>query len=580
MLRSMNSAIAGLKNHQVFMDVIGNNIANVNTTAFKGSRVAFQTMLSQTIRGAVAPGEGRGGINAAQVGLGASVAGIDVLNTQGALSATGKVTDLAVQGDGYFVMSDGFRQYYTRDGAFDLSADGTLISPSTGLKVLGWGTTTDATGAVTVNNRVPPSGALTIPLGQLAGAKSSTAITFNGNLNGAATEIVGSGIVESTVAGTDTGIDPKIGFDIAGTDTITFTYNGTTYTTGGFAASYVQNTDPLTNVAADLEAAMNAAIDAVQGPGVGDIRVTVGDDTGTAVGEATFQFTGSKALKFGNSPSTNVGLNTALKNRSMTGLQSVLVPTRVFDSLGNKHDVTIRLDKLTTDPTTGPPPTAATDLWQWTVTNLDPGMTINAGTPPVQNGTGTGLLRMGTDGKFLSVNTTDGAATPAITNTSAAEVTFDYANGAASGQKVTFDFTQITQMQDANTVAAVVNDGHEAGSLLGFAIGQDGVITGSYSNGQNQILGQVALATFANAGGLTHVSQNLFVDSPNSGTALIGVAGTASRGTINAGQLEASNVDLAVQFTDMIRAERGFQANSRIITTSDEMLQDLVNLKR
>src|SRR5919202_86157 len=159
MLRSMNSAIAGLKNHQVFMDVIGNNIANVNTTAFNGSRVTFQTMLSQTIRGATAPGQGRGGINAEQVGLGAAVAGIDVLNTQGALTSTGKVTDLGIQGDGYFVMTDGFRQYYTRDGGFDLSADGTLISPSTGLKVTGWGTTTDASGAVVVDNRVPPPGA-------------------------------------------------------------------------------------------------------------------------------------------------------------------------------------------------------------------------------------------------------------------------------------------------------------------------------------------------------------------------------------------------------------------------------------
>src|SRR6266542_3851767 len=194
MLRSMNSAIAGLKNHQIFMDVIGNNIANVNTTAFKGSRVAFQTMLSQTIRGSVAPGEGRGGINAAQVGLGSSVASIDMLNTQGALNTTGKTTDLAIQGDGYFVMTDGFRQFYTRDGSLDLSADGTIISPATGLKVLGWGTTKDAAGNTTINNRVPPSGALNIPLGQLVTARSSTSISFNGNINGAATNLLGSGI--------------------------------------------------------------------------------------------------------------------------------------------------------------------------------------------------------------------------------------------------------------------------------------------------------------------------------------------------------------------------------------------------
>src|SRR6266542_1262780 len=262
MLRSMNSAIAGLKNHQIFMDVIGNNIANVNTTAFKGSRVAFQTMLSQTIRGSVAAGEGRGVITAAQVGLGSSVAGIDVLNTQGALNTTGKVTDLAIQGDGYFVMTDGFRQFYTRDGSFDLSADGTLISPATGLKVLGWGTSADASGNITINNRVPPAGGLNIPLGQLVTARPSTTVGFNGNLNGAATNMLGSGIVESTLAGSDTGTDPKVAFDIsAGTtgDTITFTYDGTTYTTAALSAATKDSAD-LASIAANIETEMKNAI--------------------------------------------------------------------------------------------------------------------------------------------------------------------------------------------------------------------------------------------------------------------------------------------------------------------------------
>ena len=587
MLRSMNSAIAGLKNHQIFMDVIGNNIANVNTTAFKGSRVAFQTMLSQTIRGSVAPGEGRGGINAAQVGLGSSVAGIDVLNSQGALNTTGKVTDLAIQGDGFFVMTDGFRSYYTRDGNFDLSADGTLISPSTGLRVLGWGTTTDAAGNISINNKVPPAGSINIPLGQLVTARPSTALGFNGNMNGAATDLLGSGIVESTLAGTDTGASAGVvGFDIsAGTtgDTITFTYNGSTYTTAALTTATKDST-ALSAIATDIQTAMNNAISAVN-PNDADIAVTVNDDTGSATGEATFNFQGSKALKFGNSPSTNTALNVALKNRSMKGLQSVLTNVRVYDSLGNKHDVVVRLDKLTVDPVTGNP---TTDEWQWTVTNLDAGMTINAGAGGT-NGAGTGVLRFGSDGKFLSVNTTDGAPAPAgpivgpyqaTVKSSQAQITFDYTNGASNGQTVTLDFSNVTQMQDGNTMAAVSNDGYETGTLLSFAIGQDGVITGAYSNGQNQMLGQIALATFPNVGGLTHISQNLFAESVNSGAVLLGVPNTSSRGSINAGQLEMSNVDLAVQFTDMIRAERGFQANSRIITTSDEMLQDLVNLQR
>src|ERR687888_2035341 len=154
MMRSMFSAISGLKNHQTFMDVVGNNIANVNTTGFKQARVTFQDILSQTIRGASGPQNGRGGVNPEQVGLGVLLGGIDTIQTQGTLQSTGKLTDMAIQGDGFFVMNDGKQNFFSRDGAFDLGIDGTLVNPSSGLHVMGW-QANPLTGAV--DTTTPPT---------------------------------------------------------------------------------------------------------------------------------------------------------------------------------------------------------------------------------------------------------------------------------------------------------------------------------------------------------------------------------------------------------------------------------------
>src|SRR5712692_8559806 len=179
MMRSMFAAISGLKNHQTFMDVVGNNIANVNTTGFKQSRVTFQDILSQTLRGASGPQAGRGGVTGEQIGLGVLVSGIDTIQSQGTLQSTGKSTDMAIQGDGYFVMSDGKQSMYTRDGAFDLALDGTLASASSGLHVLGW-QANPLTGVV--NTAVPPTN-VTVPIGSGMTGKMSTSLTINGNLD-------------------------------------------------------------------------------------------------------------------------------------------------------------------------------------------------------------------------------------------------------------------------------------------------------------------------------------------------------------------------------------------------------------
>jgi flagellar hook protein FlgE len=427
MMRSMFAAISGLKNHQTFMDVVGNNIANVNTTGFKQSRVTFQDILSQTVRGASGPQGGRGGVNPEQVGLGMLISGIDTIQTQGTLQSTGKLTDMAIQGDGYFVMSDGKQDMYSRDGAFDLGIDGTLVNPSNGLHVQGW-MPDPLTGQI--NTAQPPRN-ISIPIGAGMTGKASSGVTVTGNLDA--------------------------------------------------------NTAPTTATP----------------PG-----------------------------------------------------QPYPLSTTIYDAQGNAVPVTLTFTK------TGP------NDWDCYASTTQAGVTINGATTPTR----VGAMTFDGAGKLTSPN----AATPF-------SISLAFGNTGTTvpltPQTITMDLSQMTQLASAPSSLASNTDGASAGTLTSFSVGQGGDITGIYSNGYKAPLGQLAMASFANPDGLMKAGGNLFSSSANSGQPQVGLPDNSGRGTIATGFLEGSNVDLAQQFTNMIMAERGFQANSRVITTSDEILQDLVNIK-
>jgi flagellar hook protein FlgE len=363
------------------------------------------------------------GVNPEQVGLGMQIEGIDTIQTQGTLQSTGKLTDMAIQGDGYFVMSDGKQDLYTRDGAFDLGIDGTLVNPSNGLHVQGW-MPDPVTGLV--NTAQPPSN-ISIPIGAGMVGKASTGVTVTGNLD-------------------------------ANTASSTATPPGASY--------------PLS--------------------------------------------------------------------------------TTVYDAQGNAVPVTLNFTK------TGP------NDWSYTATTTQPGVTLNGPTG--------GTLVFDGSGKLT---------TPSASNPDSITISFGNAGTTVptTPQTLSIDLSQMTQLASAPSSLASNTDGASAGTLTSFSVGQGGDITGIYSNGYKAPLGQLALARFANPDGLTKAGGNLFSSSANSGNATIGLPDNSGRGTIATGFLEGSNVDLAQQFTNMIMAERGFQANSRVITTSDEILQDLVNIK-
>jgi flagellar hook protein FlgE len=408
------TGVTGLQAHQRRIDVIASNIANINTTGYRGSRALFQDLFSQTLSGPRAPVGTFAGSNPSQIGLGVRLASIDVNFQQAALLTTGVASDLAIQGNGLFVLGNGVGgNLYTRDGSFDLNANGELRDPATGFFVQGF--QADSTGAIDPNGPVTN---ISIPVGGTAVVRATTLVTLIGNLDS----------------------------DSASGDTLART-------------------------------------------------------------------------------------------------------ARVFDSLGTPRDITLTLTK-----------TVNANEWSWAATSSD---------PDINTVTGAGTILFNPDGSLntggtgnVSITFNAGPSTPVD------PFVFD------------FDFNSITQLSATSDVTVRNQDGFQRGVLESFNIASDGVINGVFSNGLTRVIGQVALAAFANNGGLVRFGDNLFRDSPASGVAQIGIANTGGRGTVSAGVLEGSNVDLGTEFSNLIVAQRGFQANARTITAADTLLQETVNLIR
>jgi flagellar hook protein FlgE len=750
MMRSMFAGVTGLRNHQIRMDAIGNNIANVNTVGYKASRVSFQDTLNQTLRGASAPTTNRGGINALQVGLGMNLASIDVLHTQGNLQNTGKISDVAIQGDGFFILSDGNKQYYTRAGNFDMEGDGRLVNPSNGLIVRGW--MADINGVLNTNMPVTN---IRIPLGQTIAPIATTRIEFGGNLaantnvflrymtqsvtdasgdhsatityslkkigyneyeyeaevqGGSITDGNGyKGIIRLNENGVVIGNSPGGAFQVTPTDgtpiwimgpqvgqlmgdafeahytgtrqsnvltgfsgtpadypaTLMDTAGNTVNITYQITATSVPNrfqwrivpTDPpenvtieqggmgtfdwdstrgiynVSNVTTIVRSTASSAVDitinppsAMAGPptftvverapeiisadtieisdgatfgGVGTYTYNLTNAAGEVLtvlefdvteptagtyswtlrtengsilsgGSGTFDYTGPNAdsepttIRLENGVVVTFGSMTVNSNPPtfgagrMVGGQSsqvqIRVPeptmtmTRVFDSLGNDHVLLTTATKV--DDNT----------WIWS--------TVDEYDTPL----GGGRILFSNEGELISytggpITFIPPGALPVSINPDFSSLS-QYAGATDSDEMAISDFNSPFQ------------DGYPMGMLQGYNIDKSGRIVGVFSNGMNQNLAQLAIASFTNPAGLTRVGDTMFEESSNSGQPQIGQAGQGSRGTITPGTVEMSNVDLSQEFTDMIMTERGFQSNSRVITTSDEMLQELVNLKR
>ncbi len=462
MMRSLYSGVSGMQNHQIRMDVIGNNVANVNTTGFKRGRVNFQDLISQQLSGASKPNEELGGVNPKEVGLGMMVASIDTIFTQGSLQTTGVNKDIAIQGNGFFVVKNGEKSFYTRAGNFAIDKDGTLVN-SNGLRVQGW-MAEEADGFRIINTSGQTED-LTIPIGQKIDAQETKIVDYACNL---------------------------------------------------------------------------------------DKRLPVLPENA---------------------------------NRAQILESTWSTEFKVYDSFGEAHELQIDFTRVPGEQ----------NAWRATVA-VDP---TNAEATATRIGVGTTdgvenafVVRFDNNGHLKSVTDSAGNVTA-----EAGQVMLDVsynvvgANPDAEGNPTRHTFNvnlgeigtsrnTITQFSDKSTTKAYRQDGYTMGYLENFRISQDGIITGVYTNGVRQEIGQLAMAGFTNQGGLEKAGENTYVQTNNSGVANISTAGTVGKGKFIGGTLEMSNVDLTDQFVDMIVTQKGFQAGAKTIQTSDTMLETVLNLKR
>jgi flagellar hook protein FlgE len=753
----MFSGLSGLRNHQTALDVIGNNISNVNTVGYKGSRIQFSELLSQTIRGASSPVDnGLGGTNSVQVGLGIATASIDVSHAQGNLQSTGNMSDIAIQGNGFFILSNGQQNTYSRAGEFSFDANGTMVAAN-GMTVQGW--MGDSTGTINNNGNIEN---ISIPVGKTIAARATTGVdyahnlsstsdtlgtphlaagnssnvervygTYTGNANavnadvpptlfpiddvkgshyiavnaeshtggrndlngtesmtslgitdtstfrvivdgvsskvtlangltstvnelvsainsqvhGVTAELTGNAVkltrnvagVNSTVAvediglasngiaanvfgtgggkwaihaktvGTKTGLALTDALTGLGANNLVLTVNGTSY---AFDPSTAIPPVTAASTVQQLITAFNTFTAAIPALGVGANAVTMGlnasgslyvadnsHDTagwtqiadaapgaGTGIADLFFSTGGNwpadpvqnygktsiaanvthefveadgggihyVPLSFSNGDAQITGLDGMNIAASASGfkagtmvIQTVkpaehVATTQVYDSLGKAHTIDITLTRI------------ANNSWSWTAGGID---TVGSGNLTFD---ANGVIQSGA----VNGNITVGAS------------------GGADSISLVPNFTMVTQYASPSTMLHISQDGYTDGALSTYSIDSNGAILGIYTNGLNQPIGQIAVAAFNNPAGLLKVSDSMFISSNNSGAAQVGAANTGGRGALSAGTLEMSNVDVAQEFANMIIYERGFQANSKVITTGDDMLQTLVSMKR
>lgn len=478
MMRSMYSGVSGLRVHQTKMDVIGNNIANVNTVGYKRGQVTFQEVFSQVIRGASAPQGGKGGTNPQQIGLGVNVGAVNTVHTKGATQRTDNATDLMVDGEGFFIVSDDpnfENRFYTRAGNFTLDRAGNLVTPD-GFKVLGYkfdgnGNWTSEIGSITINQTetVPPS--------------TTRNVEMRGNL------------------------DSRTGLP----------YKAAEYQDADGSKKYKLVLNP------DAFHRTDTLIRDSLGNGY-KVEFEIFKDFDGAVLDGN----GNWPDEFGSGDyASKEDAEAALKHTTgrwksrIVSIKPLNGDSAILPKDNNFHDIEFSDEgKLTTG-------------MNFSIEIKDPEV---------------GFGELDSSGKYNNI--------------------------------IKFDFSKLTQYANITDAKPHSLDGNTAGNLDGFAIDATGTVIGSFTNGEKKALGQVILAKFDNPMGLQKTGNNFFIDTRNSGEPQIGKPGNSGLGAIAPGSLEMSNVDLSLEFTEMITTQRGFQANSRIITTSDEMLQELVNMKR
>lgn len=568
MMRSLYSGVAGLKTHQTRMDVIGNNIANVNTTAYKSSSMTFSELMSQTTQKASGANAttGVGGTNAKQIGLGVKAGAINTaITTQGSAQSTGNPFDIMITGDNFFVVSNGSENFFTRDGSFYVDGAGNLAMTSTGYNVMGWGVD-ETTGNIKQDTvtalRIMSAANMTYP------PEATTKANISGILDENDKDVTSAN-----------GKTVNLNF---------FDARGYSYTA---KFTFKQSGGDKTN---EYSLELNKILDST-GKEI--------DISGITFGEQNLEQTLSSKLSLNTDSykwddATKTLQTTATPPEKVAELDKIFKNGALITDKDKAEEVQKNLDAIakaygyegSTDEflklyTTGK---AGQVTVQTMLENMSKNMTGDDILPKAKNEELTMTGRK-FDGAKVVFDKDSGKLQSINNSTTNLSTTLNFPATMGNFSNITIDLSECTNYDNkgTSTVGATSGDldglgtGRRLGDMIDVSIQKDGMIYASYDNGMTKLLGQIATAAFANASGLEKEGDNLYSATLNSGEFDgIGVDITAGGGYMSTGQLEMSNVDLSSEFTEMITTQRGFQANSRIITVSDTLLEELTNLKR
>lgn len=569
MMRSLYSGVAGLKTHQTRMDVIGNNIANVNTTAYKSSSMTFSELMSQTTQKASGANAttGVGGTNAKQIGLGVKAGAINTaITTQGSAQSTGNPFDIMITGDNFFVVSNGSENFFTRDGSFYVDGAGNLAMTSTGYNVMGWGVD-ETTGNIKQDTvtalRIMSAANMTYP------PEATTKANISGILDENDKDVTSAN-----------GKTVNLNF---------FDARGYSYTA---KFTFKQSGGDKTN---EYSMELNKILDST-GAEIDISKLEFGNrsqqkmETKVTLNTDAYKWDG-KVLK------TKDGTTDVANLADIFNTDGSLI-TPADDAAAQKQQEA--LDAIAKAYGYEGSTDEFLNLYITSTVDKDKQLTIQDLLGNMMAGKTTDVLPA--DGSAITMEGRYFEGTTVVFNKDTAKLesvggsttnlNVNAAFSALGGNfsDVTIDLSECTNYDNKGTstigatsgdLDGLVGTGRRLGDMIGVSIQKDGMIYASYDNGMNKLLGQIATAAFANASGLEKEGDNLYSATLNSGEFDgIGVDITAGGGYMSTGQLEMSNVDLSSEFTEMITTQRGFQANSRIITVSDTLLEELTNLKR
>ncbi len=587
-MSAMFTGLSGLSSNSQRLDVIGNNIANVNSTAFKSSRIHFAPTFSRNFSLGTMPGATTGGTNPTQIGLGTTISGTQRSFANGAINPTGIATDLAIEGDGFFIVQQGNERFYTRAGAFERNSQNTLVTGSGG-KVMGYPVDSQ------FNIQQGQLSEINIPIGSMTLAEATRNVALNGNLNAAGT-IATTGSVHTSVpmyAGPDTTTltamtgnenlvsgsnnlylqNPTPQLAIESGDNTIITISGIekggkdlgTHTFGFMddATATARGVDGHGSTMADftafLEGVLGLSDDAVDGHDLGgsisingDGEIIINGNEGTVQDLRITDASISATSDSGNGMANPFSFTKANEANG----EAVRTSFVVYDSLGTPLTVDLSFVLQETGPGEG-------STWKFFAESADhdgPGRIV-----------GQGVVQFDSAGQLVSSS----PPTMTITRGNGAQSPFSFDMSFDSGAD---SVSALTDHQ--SNLSATSQDGSPIGTLSNFTIGNDGRVTGSFTNGLTRTLGQIAVAKFTNPEGLVDVGNNLFSEGVNSGNAVVTAAGDFGTGRVIGGALELSNVDLSQEFINMILASTGYSASSRVISTTNELIQQLLVVGR